>query len=400
MNLVDTKIFDEYLVVVKRVMLKQQDVFKVGAYGKYQKFRIPTIITTKKGSILITVEARYGKGGDWDSSDILMRKSVDNGSAFGDPVRLLSHVDFGNGPVNNFVMIPHRNSDRISAVFSPGYAKIYSMYSDDDGDTFSSPVDITPVIENFRDDYPWKVCATGPGHSVQLESGRIIVPVWFSDGKGKEFGSGRLGHRPSVLSVIYSDDFGENWEMGEVICRDGDLLYGIRITNPSETVAVQVNDSSVMFNIRTESSPNRRLIARSEDGVSDFRMEGFHESLVEPVCMGSLLRCSNADEVGGDYLLFVNPDTLDKTDQGRRVSEPVAGSFRDRKRLTLKVSEDQGNTWPFTKLIEKGPTGYSDLTQSGDGSIFCIYEYGSENESCESLSVRLSQLDIKCSLKT
>ena len=362
------------------MMFEEQDVFNIGSWGRYGKFRIPGIVVTKMGSVLLTVEARYGSGADWDNSDILMRKSVDDGDTFEDPVLLLSHVDFDNGPINNFVMIAHAESNRVTAVFCSGYSKVFSMFSDDDATTFSSPVEITSVIENFRDEYPWKVCATGPGHSIQLDDGRIIVPIWLSDGTGREFGSGRLGHRPSILTVIYSDDFGSNWLMGDILCSDGDYFDGIRITNPSETVAVQKNDRTVMFNIRTESSPNRRLIVTSDNGVFKFQINRFDDYLLESVCMGSLLRYKNHDENKKDYLIFINPNNLQKTHEGELISDPVPGSSRDRKRLTVKLSRDDGETWSFGRVIEEGPSGYSDIAQSSKGDIFCLYEFGSKNE--------------------
>ena len=114
-----------------------------------------------------------------------------------------------------------------------------------------------------------------------------------------------IGHQ--FISVIYSDDLVENWQIGEVICRDGDLINGIGITNPSETVAVQKSDKTIMFKLRTESSSKRRLIATNEDGVSDFKIEGFHESLLEPVCMGSLVRYNNSDTTEGiSYFLLTS----------------------------------------------------------------------------------------------
>lgn len=360
-------------------MFEQQDVFKIGNWGRYGKFRIPGIVVTKMGSVLLTVEARYSSGADWDNSDILMRKSIDDGNTFQDPTLLLSHTNFDNGPIHNFVMIAHSESNRVTAVFCSGYSKVFSMFSDDDATTFSAPVEITSTIENFRNEYPWKVCATGPGHGLQLDDGRIIVPIWLSDGTGTEFGSGRLGHRPSVLTVIYSDDFGGKWVMGDILCSDGDYFDGIRITNPSETVAVEKNDRTVMFNIRTESSPNRRLIVTSDNGVLNFKINRFDDSLLESVCMGSLLRYKNHDENKNDYLVFINPNNLQKTSEGKLISGPDPGSSRDRKRLTVKLSQDDGETWSFDRVIDEGPSGYSDIGQSIKGDIFCLYEYGSKD---------------------
>ena len=134
-----------------------------------------------------------------------------------------------------------------------------------------------------------------------------------------------------------------------------------------------------MFNIRTESSPNRRLIVTSDDGVIDFKINRFDDSLLESVCMGSLLRYKNHDENKNDYLVFINPNNLQKTSGGKLISDPDPGSSRDRKRLTVKLSQDDGETWSFDRVIEEGLSGYSDIAQSIKGDIFCLYEYGSKN---------------------
>ena len=80
------------------------------------------------------------------------------------------------------------------------------MRSDDEGATFSTPVEITSTFEAFRKDYDWKVIATGPAHGLQLANGRLLVPVWLS------LATGRNAHRPSVTATVYSDDLGENLE--------------------------------------------------------------------------------------------------------------------------------------------------------------------------------------------
>ena len=76
---------------------------------------------------------------------------------------------------------------------------------DDDGKTFTEPVEITSAFEAFRPSYDWKVLATGPGHGIRLSNGRLLVPVWLSSGTGGH------AHRPSVVSVVYSDDRGRTW---------------------------------------------------------------------------------------------------------------------------------------------------------------------------------------------
>ena len=82
------------------------------------------------------------------------------------------------------------------------YSRVFRKYSDDDGATWSDPEEITETFNRFHNDYDWKVCATGPGHGIQLNNGRMIIPVWLSDGSGTEMGKGHLGHRPSIILLF------------------------------------------------------------------------------------------------------------------------------------------------------------------------------------------------------
>jgi hypothetical protein len=48
----------------------------------------------------------------------------------------------------------------------------------------------------------------------------------------------------------------------------------------------------------------------------------------------------------------------------------------DRKRLSVKLSPDDCQSWPVSRVLEAGPSGYSDLATSADGTILCAYENG------------------------
>ena len=96
--------------------------------------------------------------------------------------------------------------------------RCFYMRSDDDGATWTEPVEITKTFEDFRSDYDWKVLATGPSHASQLthgpKRGRLVVPVWLS------LGTGGHAHRPSVTATIYSDDHGRTWKRGDIAVPD------------------------------------------------------------------------------------------------------------------------------------------------------------------------------------
>ena len=59
----------------------KQDLFEARTDG-YHVYRIPGILVTKRGTVVVYCEARKGEGGDWDPIDICMRRSVDGGVTF------------------------------------------------------------------------------------------------------------------------------------------------------------------------------------------------------------------------------------------------------------------------------------------------------------------------------
>jgi sialidase-1 len=51
---------------------------------------------------------------------------------------------------------------------------------------------------------------------------------------------------------------------------------------------------------------------------------------------------------------------------------------KGRKNLTVRVSFDEGATWPVAKVLQSGPSAYSDLAVLPDGDAACLYETGSK----------------------
>src|SRR3954451_22156532 len=160
-------------------VLEKIDLWKSGE-GGYKIYRIPGIIVTKAGTILAYTEARRFTGGDWDSIDIVMRRSTDGGKMFS-PQRVIAHSpDVPRSSValerkqgkpddvtyDNPVMIADRNG-AVHVLFCREYMRVFYLRSDDDGQTFSNAVDITSALDQYRPEYAWRVVATGPGHGIQ-----------------------------------------------------------------------------------------------------------------------------------------------------------------------------------------------------------------------------------------
>ncbi|MGC4235113.1 MAG: sialidase family protein [Niabella sp.] len=318
--------------------------------GIYTSMRIPALVVTKKGTLLAFAVGRINNGSDWADMDLLVKRSEDGGKTWG-PVQVVAERA-GAKPTDNPTPIVGRDGV-IHLIYQRDYAYAYYTKSDDDGLTWAFPVNITKAFEPLRKVYNWKVLAPGPGHAIQLKSGRLIVPVWLADSDKL---TPHRSHHPSRIATIYSDDNGRSWKNGQLV-PDAE---GFK--NPSETMAIELADGRVMLSIRNESALRKRGVSYSRDGISGWTKPGYQEDIFEPVCMGSIIKTRFK---GKEYFLFVNPG-----------SEKI--EKHPRENLTIKISSDQGKTWPVHKVINKGFSGYSDIAVGADNMIYVLYETRSE----------------------
>ncbi|HTN77720.1 MAG TPA: sialidase family protein, partial [Pirellulaceae bacterium] len=318
------------------------DVFTADTDG-YTVCRIPGLVVTAKGSLLAYCEARRTNS-DWGEIDLLLRRSTDGGQTWSKPQKvgkLPRHIKRNvvaaekkigasdKFTMNNPVAIADRDGS-VHLLYCIEYARCFYVHSTDDGQSFSEPIEITATFEKFQPNYAWKVLATGPGHGVQLKKGRLLVPVWLSPGTGGN------AHHPSAVATIFSDDHGQTWQHGAIVARNSE-----KFRDPSETAAVELSDGRVLLNMRNESLANRRLIAISSDGASNWSEPKFDDALLEPICMASLAR------VNDKQIVFSNPaNLLSKGKEGQ------PGRGRDRINLTVRLSSDDGQTWPLSRVLE------------------------------------------------
>lgn len=351
-------------------MLEQNVLWKANE-GGYRMYRIPGIVVTSKGTIVVYAEARRFTGGDWDSIDVVMRRSADGGRTFS-AQRVIAHTaDFPRSPVaierkqgkpndvtyGSPVAIAGRNGV-VHFLFCRDTMRVFYMRSDDDGVTFSKPVEITSALEGLRPQFNWRVAANGPGHGIQLRNGRLIVPLWLA------LGTEGNGHMPSVNTVLYSDDDGTSWRHGDIAVPNTP-----ETPNPNETAAVQLANGKVMLNVRVMSPRNRRVVVTSKDGAHHWSKPRFDEGLPDPICFASMVRFSNKRDGGRNRILFSNPDNLTRADGKQQLG-------KDRRNLTIRLTYDEGKTWAVKKVLEPGSAGYSDLAVSPDETIWCLYEAG------------------------
>lgn len=347
-------------------LLEKVDVFPANTNG-IARYRIPGIVVTPKGTVLAYSEARRNSSSDWGEIEIHLRRSTDGGKTWEAGKHIAHHGTRMEGnphkkkdggekeqTVNNPVAIVDRYTGAIEFLYCINYARCYAMRSTDDGLTWSTPVDVTATFEPFRKHYDWKVIATGPGHGIQLKSGRLVVPIWLAYGKEGD-------HAPSAAATIYSDDHGKTWIAGDLaVPNEGE--FG----NPNETMLAELSDGRVMLVTRSVSKPNRKIITLSPNGAKDWSKPTFHDQLWEPICMASIT--AHPSQPG--TLIYSNPHTLKLNADGK---ETLAGRGK-RENLSIKLSRDDGKTWPVSKTLDAGPSAYSDLAVLRDGTVLCLWE--------------------------
>ena len=320
---------------MERMALFQADSDGLG----YERYRIPGIVATERGTLLACCEARKNAG-DWSAMDIVIRRSADGGASWSENRALARGLAEG-ATMNNPVLLAEGGVVHLLFCREYGVARrgggVFHMRSGDDGLSWSGPRDISAGTHPAN--YTRNVFACGPGHGLAHSSGALLCPVWMTTGE-----PGSQLHRPSDAAALYSLDHGETWRTGEVIRSTGG------IPNMSECSAVELSDGRVLLNIRNESPKRRRAFAVSSNGYKHWSEPALDEALIDPVCYGSVARY---DE---NTILFCN-----------------AASGLARENLTLRRSHDDGRTWPEALTIDPGPAQYADVAVTG-GTIYVLYE--------------------------
>jgi sialidase-1 len=87
-------------------------------------------------------------------------------------------------------------------------------------------------------------------------------------------------------------------------------------------------------------------------------------ALVEPICQASFLRYTRQPANARNRLLFSNPGH---------------GETSRRRDMTIRMSYDEGKTWPVERLLWPGPAAYSCLAVLPDQEVACLFEGGRQH---------------------
>src|SRR5690606_3415382 len=339
--------------------LKTMVLFEQNTDG-YHTYRIPSLIVTPKGTVLAFAEGRKNSGSDTGDIDLLLRRSFDGGKTR-DKQQVIwddgPHVCGNPTPVVDeqtgtiwLLLTWNRGDDQerdIIAKRSQDTRRVYVMSSDDEGATWTRAKDITATTK----DPSWGWYATGPGVGIQIQhgapKGRLVIPCDHSyDDPSGIVGGG--GYDYGAHS-IYSDDNGKTWQLGGTIRPKA---------NECQVVELADGEGTLLMNIRSYFGRNLRTHAWSKDGGINWSDPQDAVGLVEPVCQASLIRHSWPTKSNKSILLFANPAST------------------KRENLSVKLSQDEGKSWPYSRTLYPGPAAYSSLATLPDGFVLCLYENG------------------------
>ncbi|CAK6975372.1 sialidase-3-like [Scomber scombrus] len=227
--------------------------------------------------------------------------------------------------------------------------------STDDGQNWS---EVTVFTENELDELKkWDTMAVGPGHGIQMESGRLIVPL-----------CAYYRENSSPISLcLYSDDQGNTWKLSRKLKMKSNECEMAEVFDDKGKSRIYCNARNAKY----------RVQAVSEDGGEEFSsFDKKHLNDTNTGCQGSVVSFPDQSEVQpvhNKWLLFSHP-----TDKSKRVNLGVY----------LNKSPLDPTQWSKPLIINSGPSGYSDLAYIDDGWFVCLMECGEQTET-EQIACRI-----------
>jgi sialidase-1 len=356
----DGKIHKPQSVTVTGAVHRLGVAVRQGGQGGVNTCRIPGLATTPKGTLIGVYDLRYRGGGDLPGDiDVGMSRSTDGGRTW-EPARAI--MDMGRAAkwrydgIGDPAVLVDRNTGTIwvAATWSHGNrswvgsgpgmkpeetGQLMLVRSDDDGVTWSKPINITAQVKKPE----WCFILQGPGKGITMADGTIVFAAQYQDPPAKR----RLPHS----TIIYSKDHGKTWHVGTGAFDD-----------TTEAQVAEIEPGVLMLNCRYNRESRRVVMVTRDMGRTWMPHPTHRKALIEPrACMASLISI-DGERTGkpGPRLLFSNPNSL-------------AG----RNHITIKSSNDRGLTWPADSqllLDEWGSAGYSCLSMIDDQTVGILYE--------------------------
>ncbi len=353
---------------MRQVERLEKDVFVQGEEGCHT-YRIPSLVQAPNGVLIALAEARRDNRGDpgYGHIDLVYKVSRDGGASWS-KCRFFDRSEEG-WSASNPTAVVERGAGRVFALFNrwkPGCGgrnsragtpdnQLWLRCSDVSGETWSDAVDIT---DQGRDVERWGKAVFGPGHGIQTVDGRLVIPANAPRGEGDDL-------QNTAAFVLYSDDKGQNWMRGQQI----DI-------GTSENQIVELDDGRLMIDARQRGKDvTHRWNAVSTDGGESWSSPREGQTVTQ-ICAG-IVRYTQSGDNENSFLLWSGP------------------KGPGRENLVLRISGDQGESFPVEIMVGPGPSAYSDLAALDDGSVGILWEGGKESCYEKITFTRLNEIPVK-----
>ena len=327
-------------------------LFEMGEDGS-KFYRIPALVKAADGALVAVADKRGDALGDLPNIiTIVSKRSTDGGKTWSDMSIVAKGDTVAKCGYGDAVVIADEVKGNLVAVFSgnnglwhsneSSLIRTYTSTSTDSGKTWDEVKDITDqVYGGVYGEGTRHGLFTGSGSGVQLKhgehAGRLMLVV---AARNDASWGGTLSNY-----AVYSDDGGQSWQVSKnAACVDGD-----------EAKVVELANGNVLMSIRNRAK-GHRLFSVSTDGGETWSEPKLNETILDPACNGDIVAYTYK---GKNLLLHSLP-----------------ASPTTREKVTVYVSEDNGETWMPKRCIYLGYSAYSSLQVLDDGTIGIIVEEG------------------------
>lgn len=325
--------------------------------GGFPNYRIPALTVTNSGDVLASYDGRPTGADSPGPNSILQRRSTDDGVTWG--AQEVVAAGSTTAPVEGY-SDPSYVVDRETGTIFNFHVKSYDQGfwgSQPGTDPTARDVIHANVSTSTDDGHTW----THRTITADVTGDLGARSRFASSGQGIQlrYGphAGRLVQQYTIISAagavqavsVYSDDHGETWQVGTPVG-----------TGMDENKTVELSDGRVMLNSRDSAGSKYRKVAYSTDGGVTYGPVTLDTELPDPTNNASIVRAY--------------PDAPEGSDEAKVLLFSHAASQSARVEGTVRVSDDDGETWAVARVFQPGGMAYSTLATLADGTVGLLYE--------------------------
>ena len=341
----------------REVIMLRKLMYAPGDNGSVA-YRIPAMVVLPNGNIVTAIDRRWNSEADLANRiDIIARISEDGGYTWSEEYTIAEASDADNGR-GDCALVVAANGDIIAAFVGGN-----SLWNSTEADPISSFISRstdggktwTPIAEGGEGDITSQIWGSKcEGDDIRRQG----TAAFFGSGRGlclsRQTGenASKNGRIMFVTGVryegslynytVYSDDNGHTWKVSELAFSKGD-----------ESKVAELNDGTILMSVRN--SNGCRGYAKSTDGGETWTEQGTWSDLNVNACNGDIL----------EYTAIA-----DGYDKNRTLhSLPTNDGSKQRAKISMYLSYDEGQTWELKKQLFSGPSAYSTMVKLPDGTI-------------------------------